>query len=212
MEYKLSAFKPCRFFRYFEEIAAIPRASLKEDRIADYIANFAAERGLFCVRDETRNVFVRLPASEGREGEPAILLQGHTDMVCEKNAGTVHDFDTEGIDLVIDGDILRANGTTLGADDGFAVALMLAVLDGECPSHPTVECLFTSGEEIGLIGAGAFDYSLITARRLINLDSAEEGCITVGCAGGIRPNWFSSAARCPSRPLKNWWWMASGPR
>ncbi len=195
MEYKLSGFEPSRFFRYFEEISAIPRASLKEERIADYLVNFAAERGLFCVRDGANNVFVRIPATEGREGEGAILLQGHTDMVCEKNAGTVHDFDTQGIDLVIDGDILRANGTTLGADDGFAVALMLAILDGECPSHPTIECLFTSGEEIGLIGAGAFDYSLITARRLINMDSAEEGCITVGCAGGVRSDVTLSADR-----------------
>lgn len=195
MEYKLKNFEPSRFFHYFEEISAIPRASLKEELIADYLVNFAAERGLFCVRDEARNVFVRLPASEGREGEPAILLQGHTDMVCEKNAGTVHDFDTQGIDLVVEGDVLSANGTTLGADDGFAVALMLAILDGECPSHPTVECLFTSGEEIGLIGAGAFDYSLITARRLINMDSAEEGCITVGCAGGVRSDVTLSASR-----------------
>lgn len=195
MQYKLQGFEPARFFHYFEEISAIPRASLKEEKIADYLVNFASERGLFCVRDEANNVFIRIGATKGREGDPAILLQGHTDMVCEKNAGTVHDFDTQGIDLVINGDVLSANGTTLGADNGFAVALMLAILDGECSSHPTVECLFTSGEEIGLVGAGAFDYSLITARRLINMDSAEEGCITVGCAGGVRSDIVLTADR-----------------
>lgn len=182
----LSGLTPSRFFKYFEEISAIPRMSLHEEKIADHIENFARERSLFCVRDNTNNVFVRLPASSGRENDPAILMQGHTDMVCECNAGTEHDFMNDGLDLYIDGDFIKAKGTTLGADNGVAVAMMLAALDGEYPSHPTIECLFTSGEEIGLVGAGAFDYSLINARKMINLDSAEEGFVTVGCAGGVR--------------------------
>jgi len=186
MEYVLSSLTPNRFFKYFEEISAIPRMSLHEEKIADYIENFAHERSLFCVRDETNNVFVRMDATAGRESETAILLQGHTDMVCECNEGTEHDFLSEGLDLYVDGDFIKARGTTLGADNGVAVAMMLAALDGEFPSHPAIECLFTSGEEIGLVGAGAFDYSLIKARKMINLDSAEEGFVTVGCAGGVR--------------------------
>ncbi len=186
MEKVLSTLTPHKFFDAFEAISAIPRASLKEERIAAYVENFALTRGLYCERDEANNVFVRIPATEGRENDPSILLQGHTDMVCEKNEGVEHDFDRDGIDMYIDGDFIKARGTTLGADDGVAVAMMLAAMDGEFESHPEIECLFTSGEEIGLIGAGKFDYSLISARRLLNLDSAEEGTVTVGCAGGVR--------------------------
>ncbi len=186
MEKVLNNLTPHKFFDAFEAISAIPRASLKEERIAAYIENFALTRGLFCIKDEANNVFVRIPATEGRENDPAILLQGHTDMVCEKNEGVEHDFDRDGIEMYIDGEFIKANGTTLGADDGVAVAMMLAAMDGEFESHPEIECLFTSGEEIGLIGAGKFDYSLIKARRLLNLDSAEEGTVTVGCAGGVR--------------------------
>ncbi len=182
----LSGLAPNRFFKYFEEISAIPRMSLHEEKIADYVESFAKERGLFCVRDAANNVFAVKEATKGRENDPAVLLQGHTDMVCEKNAGVDHDFLTEGLKLYIDGDFIKAEGTTLGADNGVAVAMMLAALDGEYTTHPRIECLFTSGEEIGLVGAGAFDYSLISARRMINLDSAEEGFVTVGCAGGVR--------------------------
>jgi len=182
----LSHLTPNLFFKYFEEISAIPRMSLHEEKIADYIENFARERSLFCVRDSANNVFVTKAATPGREKDGAVLLQGHTDMVCEANEGTVHDFLTDGLDLYVDGDFIKARGTTLGADDGVAVAMMLAALDGEFSSHPALECLFTSGEEIGLVGAGCFDYSLIKARKMINLDSAEEGFVTVGCAGGVR--------------------------
>ena len=186
MEYIIKTRKPEKFFNYFEEISAIPRGSGNEKGIADYIVEFAAARSLECYRDELNNVFVRLAASKGRENEGAVMLQGHTDMVCEKNMDTVHDFEKEGIKLVLNGDILTADGTTLGADNGVAVALMLAILDGELESHPTVECLFTTSEEVGLDGAKAFDYSLVTARKMINLDSEGEGIATVSCAGGVR--------------------------
>lgn len=194
----LSHLTPTLFFKYFEEISAIPRMSLHEEKIADYIENFARERSLFYVRDEANNVFIRKEATKGREADAAVLLQGHTDMVCEANEGTEHDFLTEGLDLYIDGDFIKARGTTLGADNGVAVAMMLAALDGEYPSHPTLECLFTSGEEIGLVGAGKFDYSLIKARKMINLDSAEEGFVTVGCAGGVR-----SSVTLPAKAEEN---------
>ena len=187
MEYVIKNRKPEKLFNLFEDICAIPRGSGNEKEIADYIENFAKARGLFCVRDEVNNVFVRIEGSGGRENENAILLQGHTDMVCEKNSDTAHDFEKDPLKLYIDENgWLRAKGTTLGGDNGVAVALMLLVLDGGFESHPPVECLFTTGEEVGLDGAKAFDYSLVKATGMINLDSEAEGIVTVSCAGGIR--------------------------
>ena len=171
---------------FFRELSAIPRGSGNEKGAADWVCNFAAERGLSCVRDEADNVFIKKPASPGRESEPVVLLQGHLDMVCEKNSGTAHDFTTDGLRLVEKDGWLRADGTTLGADDGFAVAYALALLDDETLSHPALEVLFTTGEEVGLSGAKAFDASLISADRLVNLDSDVEGTVTVACAGGER--------------------------
>ena len=173
-------------FKYFEEISKIPRASGNEKAMADYIEAFAKARGLYCYRDGVNNVLLVKNATQGREGERPLMLQAHTDMVAEKNVGTPHNFETDPIELIQDGNILRANGTTLGADDGFGVAVMLAILDRDDISHPRLECLFTSSEETGLVGAGAFDYSLIESRRMINLDSAEEDTVIIGCCGGIR--------------------------
>ncbi len=173
-------------FRFFAEISAIPRPSSHEGAIADYIENFARTRGLWCYRDAADNVLVRKPASPDRAGAPAVLLQAHTDMVAEKNNGTKHDFLTEGLTLCRDGNLVYADGTTLGADDGFGVAYMLAVLDDCSLSHPSVECLFTTEEELGMGGAEHFDYSLITAKYMLNLDSAEENTVIVGCCGGVR--------------------------
>ena len=171
--------------RFFEEISAIPRASGNEAGIADYLVEFARQRGLFVLRDTDNNVFIKKDATKGRENEPAVLLQAHTDMVAEAVLGSKHDFSRDGIKLLQNGNILRADGTTLGADNGVGVALMLAVLEG-ADSHPALECLFTSSEETGLIGAHNFDYSNVSAKRLVNLDSDNECEITVGCCGGIR--------------------------
>ncbi|MBQ6263265.1 MAG: beta-Ala-His dipeptidase [Clostridia bacterium] len=173
-------------FRFFEEISAIPRGSGNEAGIASYLENFARERSLFCVRDGANNVFITKEASDGREGDPSVLLQGHVDMVCEAAPGVEHDFLCDPIKLVERGDILSAGGTTLGADDGVAVAMMLALLDDNTLSTPRIECLFTTSEEVGLEGMKAFDFSLIGSRLLINLDSADEGVATVSCAGGVR--------------------------
>ena len=186
MEYVIEGRQPASLFRYFEEISAIPRGSYNEKAVADYLVRFAEERGLYCYRDELHNVLIKKPATRGQEGRAPILLQGHTDMVCEKNAGVEHDFLTQGIELWVDGNLLRAKGTTLGADNGVAVALMLAILDGAIESHPAVECLFTTAEEVGLNGAHGFDYSKISARRMLNADSEALGTITCGCAGGVR--------------------------
>ena len=184
-----SNFKYRGLIEYFEKISAIPRASFHEEKIAQYICDFAKERNLFCVRDSYNNVFIRFPASEGREDEPALLLQGHTDMVCEKNADVEHDFLEQGIELLEKDGYIRANGTTLGADNGVAVAVMLYILDGaegNIKSHPTIECLFTATEEKGLIGAAGFDYDIVTATGMLNMDSADDSEIIVGCAGGQR--------------------------
>ena len=185
-KYVTEGLEPRRVLELFEEISAIPRGSGNEEAVAKMIEKFASDRGCYCLRDGRNNVFVRVPATAGREHEGAILLQGHTDMVCEKNSGVEHDFMRDGLELYVEDGWLRARGTTLGGDDGAAVAMMLAVIDGCVATHPTVECLFTTDEEVGLLGAGSFDYSVITAKKMINLDSEEENAVTAGCAGGVR--------------------------
>lgn len=177
---------PASVFRFFEEISAIPRGSYHEEKIADYLVAFAEKRGLENYRDASNNVLITAPATPDRADDAPILFQGHTDMVCEKNGDEEHDFLHDPLNLYVDGNFLRAKGTTLGADDGIAVAVMLALLDGEIASHPAFECLFTTAEEVGLDGAKAFDYSKISARRMINLDSEKFGVATAGCAGGVR--------------------------
>ncbi len=205
MNYIINGYKPEKLYRYFEDICAIPHGSGNEKGIADYIEAFARQRGLFVLRDSLDNVFIRKNASKGYEASPAVMLQGHTDMVCEQNEGTGHDFENEGLDLYIENGWLKAKGTTLGGDDGTAVAVMLTVLDDDTLCHPTLECLFTTGEETGLYGATGFDYSCVTAKSLINLDSEEEGVATVSCAGGIGLDFVLRCDRIPcptfARPL-----------
>ena len=186
MSYVIHGYKPEKLFRYFEDLSAIPHGSGNESAVADWLVAFAHERGLEVIRDAWNNVLIRLPASEGREGEEPMLLQGHTDMVCEKNNDTVHDFTKDPLKLCVTDGWLHAEGTTLGGDDGIAVAVMLTVLDGGVTSNPPIECLFTTEEETGLTGAGNFDYSLLRARRLINLDNEELDVLIAGCAGGVR--------------------------
>ncbi len=169
---------------YFLELCQIPHGSFHCKAVADWLEGFAKSRRLLYTRDAADNVFIVRGASVGREDEGAILLQGHTDMVCEKDASVAHDFLTDPIRTVVTDGFLSAKGTTLGADDGVAVAIMLALLTDRNLSAPRLECLFTSDEEVGLVGAKAFDCSQITARQLINLDSECEGVATIGCAGG----------------------------
>ncbi len=188
----LSGYRPASVLGFFESICAIPHVSGNERAIADFIEAFARARGLFCFRDGVNNVFIRLPASAGHEQAPAVMLQGHTDMVGEKTADSAHDFAMDGLRLRMvrsDGvDWIAATDTTLGGDDGIAVAMMLAVLDCPPEPHPAIECLFTVSEETGLEGAWAFDpvSAGATATTLINLDSEAEGVITAGCSGGVR--------------------------
>ena len=194
MENKITGYKPEQLFHFFEEISAIPRGSKNEKGISDYLVKFAKDRGLWVYQDEAYNVIIKKGGSKGAEDRPAVMLQGHIDMVCEKITGVEHDFEKDGIDLVVKDGVLTANGTTLGSDNGVAVALMMMVLDDEDIVHPPVECVFTTEEEIGLNGARALDKSQISARTMINMDSEEEGVATISCAGGLR-------VEC-SRPIK----------
>ena len=185
MDYKITGYEPAQLFHFFEEVSAIPRGSGNEKGISDFLVAFAKERGLDVYQDEVYNVIIRKPASAGAENAPTVMLQGHIDMVCDKLGSVEHDFTTDGIDLVVKDGVLTANGTTLGADNGIAVALMLTVLDDDSIIHPALECVFTTDEETGLVGAETLDKSQISARTMINLDSEEEGVATVSCAGGV---------------------------
>ena len=186
MERVLAGLAPERVWHYFEEISAIPRGSGNEKGIADYLEAFGKAHGYETYRDAIHNVLIRKPASSGCEAAPALLLQGHTDIVCEKNADVAHDFRTDPIKLKVEDGWITAEGTTLGADNGMAVAYMLAALEDDALRHPELECLFTAQEEVGLDGAKAFDGSLIRARRMVNMDCGGEGDIVVSCAGGMR--------------------------
>lgn len=182
----ISGYNPQRLFHHFEQISAIPRPSGHEKAVSDYVADFARRLGLEVHQDGLFNLVVKKPGSPGCEGLAPVMLQGHLDMVCEKDAQTAHDFMKEGIRLQVCDGILTAQGTTLGADNGVAVALMMAILEDDTLRHPPLECVFTVQEETGLTGAGALDPALLSARTMINLDSEEEGVATVSCAGGAR--------------------------
>ena len=181
-------------WRYFVALSAIPRCSKHERAAGDYVIAVADELGLAHARDQAGNIVVTKPGSGAPAAHPAVVLQGHLDMVCEQNMGTEHDFANQGIELEIADGWLCARGTTLGADNGIAVAMMLAVLASDL-STPPLECLFTTDEESGLIGARNLDTRMLTARRLINLDSEEEGYLSIGCAGGVNTHVTIPAVR-----------------
>ena len=172
--------------RFFEEFSKIPRGSGNTKAIADYLVDFAKARDLECYRDASDNVVIRKAATAGYENRPGVILQGHTDIVALKNPDCPINMEKEGLDLYRDGDLLRARGTTLGGDDGVAMAYAMAILDSDDIAHPELEAVFTSDEETGLVGATALDASVLRGRLLINIDSDEEGIFTVGCAGGAR--------------------------
>ena len=185
MNYILEGLEPKLALKYFEDISAIPRGSYNEAGIADFIMSKAGEFGLYCRKDAANNVVVKKPATKGFENCAPVLFQAHTDMVCEKNADTAHDFTKDGLELQLDGDILTAKGTTLGADDGKGVAYMLALMDSDSDSfdHPPLEFLFTSGEEVGFVGAMAFDPYDLEAKRMIGLDAGPEDDVYLTSAG-----------------------------
>ncbi|WP_040210699.1 aminoacyl-histidine dipeptidase [Clostridium polynesiense] len=182
----LNNLEPKKVFHFFEEISNIPRGSGNEKEISDYLVKFAKERSLEVIQDEALNVIIKKPASKGYENAPVVVIQGHMDMVCEKNRDTVHDFEKDPIKLKVEGDYVFAQGTTLGADNGIAVAYALAVLDSPEMLHPALEVLITTEEETGMSGALAVQPENIKGRILLNIDSEEEGKLLVSCAGGIR--------------------------
>ncbi|MBR6508948.1 MAG: M20/M25/M40 family metallo-hydrolase, partial [Paludibacteraceae bacterium] len=177
--------EPKQVFAIFEQITKVPRPSKHEEKISQWLVDFAAEHGIECVRDEALNVIMRVPATPGYEQHEGVILQGHMDMVCEKNGDVKHDFMTDPIETYVDGDFLKARGTTLGGDDGIGVAMSLAAITDKSLQHPAIECLFTVDEETGLTGAFKLKDGYLTGKRLINLDSEDDGQIFIGCAGGI---------------------------
>ena len=177
--------EPRAVWAHFANLAAIPRASEKEAAARQYVLDVAARLGLEWVQDEAGNVVVRKPAKPGREGAIPTAIQGHLDMVCEKNEGTTHNFDTDPIRLIIDGDWVKADGTTLGADNGIGVAAGLAVMESSDVDHGPLEFIFTIDEESGLTGAAKFPTGLLQSRYFLNLDNEAENTLCIGCAGGV---------------------------
>ena len=196
--------EPKMVWHYFADLNAIPRASKKEALAVAFVRSFGEQHGLQTLVDQGGNVILKKPATPGREQHPTVILQGHLDMVHQKNAGTAFDFDTEGIRSYVDGDWVKAQGTTLGADNGIGVASILAVLASKDLVHPPLEALFTVDEETGMSGAQNLGEGLLNGKILLNLDSEEDDELTIGCAGGLdafsemsyteRPTPASSAA------------------
>lgn len=185
METLLAAPETKSLWQYFLELSKIPRGSKNEAAAAQWVADQAKALGCSVERDAVGNVIIRKPATPGREGRPGVCLQAHVDMVCEKNEGTDHDFLKDPLKLWRDGDLLRAKGTTLGADNGVGVCAALAVLASKDIAHGPLEVLVTIDEETGLTGANGLKGGILTSKFLLNLDSEEEGFLTIGCAGGI---------------------------
>ncbi|MCL2767611.1 MAG: M20/M25/M40 family metallo-hydrolase, partial [Synergistaceae bacterium] len=183
-ERALTDIEPAEVFHHFKEISKIPRGSGNEKAISDYLVTFAKTHNLDVTQDNMMNVVIKKPGTAGYENSPGVVLQGHMDMVCEKEPNVSHDFLKSPIRLQVQGDMLYATGTTLGADNGIAVAMGMAVLASDNIPHPPIELLVTTGEETGLGGANALDPNTISGRTLINIDSEEEGVLTVSCAGG----------------------------
>ena len=172
-------------FDIFAEICKVPRPSKHEEKISQWLQSFAAEHGIECIADEAMNVIMRVPATPGYENHEGVILQAHMDMVAEKDGNVQHDFMTDPIETYVDGEWLKAKGTTLGADDGIGISMALAAITDKELEHPAIECLFTVDEETGLTGAMKLQDGMLKGKRLINIDSEDDGQIFIGCAGGI---------------------------
>lgn len=200
----LSELEPQRVFYYFEEISRIPRGSYHEKAVSDYLVKFANEHNLEVRQDALYNVVMFVPASAGRESEEPLILQGHMDMVCEKSPGADINMEREGLSLQIEGDYVSAKDTTLGGDDGIAIAYMLAIADDREISHPDLEYVITVSEEVGMEGARGIDLSMLRGRLMLNLDSEEEGIFLSSCAGGLSTVSILPIGRKTSEVL-NWY-------
>jgi len=183
---RLAGLEPAAVFAYFEKLCSIPHGSRNTKLISDYLVSFAREQGLRYIQDESNNVILFQEGTCGLEDHPPVVIQGHMDMVCEKDEDCPIDMDREGLDVTHDGECVFARGTTLGGDDGIAVAYALALLADRSIPHPPLEVIITVDEEIGMLGADVIDLSMLQGRTLLNLDSEDEGIFTVSCAGGAR--------------------------
>lgn len=181
----LSDLEPVPVFKYFEKICSIPHGSGNTEAISNFCVSFAREHGLSFTKDKNNNVIIWKKGTPGYENSPSVIIQGHLDMVCEKEAGCDIDFEKDGLKLQFQNGIISAKGTTLGGDDGIAVAYALAILESDSIPHPPLEVVFTTDEEIGMTGAAALDYTPLKSRIMLNIDSEEEGYLLVSCAGGI---------------------------
>ena len=206
----IDGLKPALLWKHFAALSAIPRASGKEAAARDYVLGVAARLGLETAQDKVGNVVVRKPARAGREDAVPAVLQGHLDMVCEKNEGTAHNFDTDPIRMRLDGDWLKAEGTTLGADNGVGVAAALAVMESEDIAHGPLEFLFTIDEESGLTGASEFPAGMLRSKFFLNLDGEEEGTLCIGCAGAVNSVARRKLARRQSAAGSGWRLRVSG--
>lgn len=182
----LQNLQPYEVFKYFEEISQIPRGSGNEKAISDYLVKFGKDLGLEVIQDSALNVIIKKPGTKGYENAPTVIIQGHMDMVCEKNKDTEHDFEKDPLKLRVEGDYIYATGTTLGADNGIAVAYGMAILASNDISHPPIEMLVTTDEEAGMGGAMQVNKEHLSGKILLNIDSEEEGFLLVSCAGGVR--------------------------
>jgi dipeptidase D len=200
MSSAIEGLEPSSIWKHFAAPSRIPRGSKNEAAVAQHVLDFARQLGLEARRDAVGSVVIEKPASPGREKSPAVCLQSHLDMVCEKNADKVHDFAKDPIELVREGNVLRANGTTLGADNGIGVAAALAIAEDRTLEHGPLEMRFTIDEETGLTGAQHLQPGFVKSRILLNLDSEEEGEIYVGCAGGRDTIGCWTVAREDARP------------
>ena len=185
MSQEIRNLEPKALWNKFADLNEVPRPSKKEERVIEFMKNFGNSLGLETFEDDIRNVIIRKPATPGMENRKAIVMQGHLDMVHQKNADTVFDFDTQGIDMYVDGDWVRARGTTLGADNGLGVATIMAILESKDIPHPAIEALFTIDEETGMTGALNLKGGILQGQILLNLDTEEDDEIDIGCAGGI---------------------------
>ena len=194
----LENIKPKNVMMYFEDLCAIPHGSGNTDKISNYCVDFAKSKGFEYTKDGMNNVIIKKPASKGFENKSPVILQAHLDMVCERTPECDINFETDPIKLMLDGDFITADGTTLGGDDGIGVAMILAILADNNLAHPPIEAVLTTDEETGLIGATALDCSALKGRIMINIDSEEEGVLTVSCAGGAKSDIHIPATKSPT--------------
>ena len=186
MKHPLENLEPAGVFSCFESLCAIPHGSGNTKAISDFLAKFARDLGYDCIQDSLNNVIIFAPATPGYEDRPAVIIQGHMDMVCEKDADCPIDMEKEGLDVTHDGTFVYAKGTTLGGDDGIAVAYAMAILQDKTIPHPSLEIVITVDEETGMDGAEGIDLSMLKGKKLLNIDSEDEGILTVSCAGGLK--------------------------